>query len=249
MTVPPPAGAEGLARRGFAGLRVVGDVHGDAAAFAHAVAGAEAARLFVVQLGDLTDHGPDSAAALRLMFGLLDAGRGRFLLGNHDHKLRRALAGEQVRLSADGLGRTLRELDAAPDGALLRARAIEEIGRAPAWLRLGAWVFVHAAWHPRMADGPPPPDAGTRRPDSVLSRALFGQVTGRMQPDGYPERIHDWVDRIPPGLTLYCGHDRRSRDGRPFVQEGAMGGRAVFLDTGAGKGGHLSWIDLRWEEA
>ncbi len=34
--------------------------------------------------------------------------------------------------------------------------------------------------------------------------------------------------------------------GRPYVQEGAEGGRAVFLDTGAGKGGHLSWIDLRW---
>ena len=31
-----------LRRRGFAGLRVVGDVHGDAAAFAHSVAGAEA---------------------------------------------------------------------------------------------------------------------------------------------------------------------------------------------------------------
>jgi protein phosphatase len=24
----------------------------------------------------------------------------------------------------------------------------------------------------------------------------------------------------------------------------AAGGVAVFLDTGAGKGGHLSWIDL-----
>jgi protein phosphatase len=24
----------------------------------------------------------------------------------------------------------------------------------------------------------------------------------------------------------------------------ADGGRAVFLDTGAGKGGHLSWMDI-----
>jgi protein phosphatase len=30
------------------------------------------------------------------------------------------------------------------------------------------------------------------------------------------------------------------------VHEGELGGRAMFLDTGAGKGGHLSWIDLRW---
>jgi protein phosphatase len=241
-----PAGADGLARRGFLGLRVVGDVHGDAVAFAHAVAGAEAERLFVVQLGDLTDHGPDGAEALRLAFGLLDRRAGRFVLGNHDHKLRRALAGERVRMAADGLGRTLAQLEAAADGPALKARAVEEIGRAPAWLRLGAWFFVHAAWHPRMQLGPPPEGAGAAKPDRVLSRALFGQVTSRMRPDGYPERIYDWVETIPPGITVHCGHDRRSSDGRPFAQENEAGGRAVFLDTGAGKGGHLSWMDLRW---
>ena len=235
-----------LQRRGFAGLRVVGDVHGDAVAFGHAAAGAEAERLFVLQLGDLTDHGPDSPAALRLMFGLLDARRGRFLLGNHDHKLRRALLGEKVQAPAEGLGRTLAQLADAPDGEALAQRAVQEIAVAPAWLRLGDWLFVHGGWHPAMLLRPPPPDAGAQKPDSLLSRALFGQVTGRTRPDGFPDRIHDWVDRIPAGMTLYCGHDRRSPDGRPFVQENAAGGLAVFLDTGAGKGGHLSWIDLRW---
>ena len=89
-----------------------------------------------------------------------------------------------------------------------------------------------------------PPPVGLAKPDRLLSRALFGQVTGRMRLDGYPERVLDWVDRIPDGLTVYCGHDRRSRDGRPWTRQGAAGGTAVFLDTGAGKGGHLSWIDL-----
>lgn len=243
--VPPPEAAA-LARRGFVGIRVVGDVHGDARAFAHAIAGAEAERLFLLQLGDLTDYGPDSPEVLRLIFGVLDARRGRFLLGNHDHKLRRALVGEQVRYAAEGLGATLRQLAAAPDGAALKARAIAEIAAAPAWLRMGGWAFVHAGWHPRMQLMPPPEDAGARRPDPVLSRALFGQVTGRTRTDGFPERIYDWVDSIPEGLTLYCGHDRRSPDGRPYVQESEAGGRAMFLDTGAGKGGHLSWIDLRW---
>lgn len=243
---PLPAEAAALSRRGFAGLRVVGDVHGEPAALAHAIAGAEAERLFLLQLGDLVDYGADSPGALRLMFALLDAGRGRFLLGNHDHKLRRALQGEQVRYAAEGLGRTLAQLDAAPDGAALKARAVAEIAAAPAWLRLGPWFFVHAGWHPRMLHGPPPEDAGARRPDHVLSRALFGQVTGRTRPDGFPERIYDWVDAIPRGVRVHCGHDRRSGDGRPFLHRGAQGGCALFLDTGAGKGGHLSWIDLRW---
>ena len=30
------------------------------------------------------------------------------------------------------------------------------------------------------------------------------------------------------------GHDNRSRDGRPVTMTNARGGRAVFLDTGAG---------------
>ena len=82
-----------------------------------------------------------------------------------------------------------------------------------------------------------------------MSRALFGETTGRMQADGYPERVLRWVDRIPAGLTVYCGHDQRSTDGRPYVRHGAGGGTAIFLDTGAGKGGHLSWIDLPLDRA
>ena len=234
-----------LRARGFRGLRVVGDVHGDAVAFAYAIRGAEADNLFVLQLGDLTDYGPDSPGALRLAFSLLDTGRGRFLLGNHDHKLRRALTGWRVRV-AEGLGRTLAQLGDAPDGEALARRAAEEIARAPAWLSLGAWGFVHGGWHAAMQHQAPAPDAGASKPDQLLSRALYGQVTGRMQADGYPERLHGWVDRIAPRYTVYCGHERRSTDGRPYRQRGAAGGEAVFMDTGAGKGGHLSWVDLHW---
>ena len=233
-----------LKARGFLGLRVVGDVHGEAAAFSHAVAGAAAARLFLLQLGDLTDHGPDSPGVLRQIIALREAGAGRFLLGNHDHKLRRALLGQQVTVQEDGLGRTLAQLGAAADGAALSHRIIAEIAAAPAWLRLRRWLFVHAGFHQRMLEQNSPPDAGAKKPDPVLARALFGEVTGRLQADGYPERLHHWVDRIPTGWTVYCGHDRRSTDGRPYVQHGAAGGEAVFLDTGAGKGGHLSWLDL-----
>jgi len=88
------------------------------------------------------------------------------------------------------------------------------------------------------------PVTDLNRPSGAVSRALFGEPTGRLQPDGYPERSLRWVDRIPAGLTVYCGHDRRSLNGRPYTRHGAAGGSAVFLDTGAGKGGHLSWIDL-----
>ncbi len=234
----------GLRRQGFRGLRVVGDVHGEAAALEAAIIGACHDDLFLLQLGDLTDYGPDAPGVLRDMFTLLDAQAGIFLLGNHDHKLRRALMGNRVRSPAEATPRTLEQIAEAPDGPELTRRAILEIGRAPAWCRLGPWLFVHAAFHPGMLFEPAPREGGTRRPDNLVSRALFGQVTGRTQGDGYPERLLHWVDSIPAGLTVYCGHDQRSTNGRPWATHGRAGGEAIFMDTGSGKGGHLSWLDL-----
>lgn len=236
----------GLRDKGFTGLRVVGDVHGDAPAFRAALEGARAAGRFVIQLGDLTDYGPDAPGALRMAFAMQEAGEGVFLLGNHDHKLRRALMGARVRSPAEAVPRTLDQLSAAEDGETLARCAISQISHAPAWLRLGPWIFVHAAYHPAMLLGASPAAAGESKPEGALARALYGQVTGRTAADGFPERVLHWLDSIPPGITVYCGHDQRSRDGRPLSLRGRSGGQAVFLDTGAGKGGHLSWLDLPW---
>ena len=213
-------------------LRIVGDVHGDLRAFRAAVA----TDRFVIQLGDLSDHGPDSAGVIRLMLDLIAEHRGLFILGNHDRKLGRALSGLGVRMDAP-LQATLDQLDEE-----FRPLVLAAIDVAPAWIIQGHRAFVHGGFHPAMLDEPPPPALG--RVSAIMSRALFGETTGRMQPDGYPERVLRWVDRIPHGLTIYCGHDQRSTDGRPYVRNGAAGGTAIFLDTGAGKGGHLSWIDL-----
>jgi protein phosphatase len=215
-------------------IRVVGDVHGHIDHFRAACA----TDRFIVQLGDLTDRGPDNAGTLRLMLDVLDAGRGMFLLGNHDRKLGRALSGQGVRLDAD-LARTLEELDGP-----LRTRVLHALRRAPAWVRAGDRFFVHGGFHTRMLHTPPPEDPLSAKPDPLVARALFGQTTGERQADGYPVRVYDWLRHIPPGLTVYCGHDVRSTDGRPLTLRNAAGGTAVFLDTGAGKGGHLSWLDL-----
>jgi hypothetical protein len=213
-------------------IRVVGDVHGDINGFSYATA----TDRFIVQLGDLMDHGPDSAATMRTMFDLVESGRGLFLLGNHELKLARVLSGEAVRTDA-AVHATIEQMD---DG--LKARALRMIAQAPAWVLRGQTLFVHGGFHTAMLEQPPAHGIG--RPQGPMARALYGEPTGRTQSDGYPERSLRWVDRIPAGLTVYCGHDCRSHDGRPYVRHGALGGLAVFLDTGAGKGGHLSWIDL-----
>jgi len=215
-------------------LRIIGDVHGDSKAFAIAAA----TEHFVIQLGDLVDEGPDTPGVLEIMFRLVDEQRGLFVLGNHDFKLLRALRGDQVHRPAY-LERTLFELSPA-----LAAQAMTQIAQAPGWISSGDTFFVHGGFHPAMLVKPPP-EFPTGRPDGLLARAIYGQTSGRVTGAGKPERLLNWVDDLPRNITLYCGHDRRSTDGRPWVKIGAKGGKAVFLDTGAGKGGHLSWIDIQ----
>jgi protein phosphatase len=219
-------------------LRIVGDVHGDSRAFAIAAE----TDAFLVQLGDLVDDGPDTPGALRIMFRLIDEGRGLFLLGNHDFKLARALRGDQI-FRPPHLEQTMAAL--APG---LAERALFEFLRAPAWIASKSIFFVHGGFHAAMLTEPPPPFPN-KRPDALLARALYGQTTGRVTGAGKPERLITWVDTVPDGMTVYCGHDRRSTDDRPYTRRGKLGGTTVFLDTGAGKGGHLSWIDIRKEDA
>lgn len=213
-------------------LRIVGDVHGDSKAFA---AAAETDR-FVVQLGDMVDDGPDTKGALEILFKLLDEKRGLFLLGNHDFKLARALRGDEIKSPA-----TLQTISELP--ANIRERAKMEIMAAPVWLHVEQSFFVHGAYHPGMltqASSPFP----IGRPDPLWARALYGQTSGRVTGAGRPERLLHWVNDIPAGLTVYVGHDQRSTDGRPYIKHGHKGGTAIFMDTGAGKGGHLSWVDI-----
>lgn len=217
------------------GIRVIGDVHGDFNAFQHAIL----TERYIIQLGDLVDHGPDSAGVLEHILHLLETERGMFVLGNHDRKLARALEGRRIRRD-EALETTLQQIHAYDD---LPQRAYEAIARAPAWQRINNLLFVHGGFHTNML-AESPPMTGIAEMSSPLSRALFGETTSRMQEDGYPERTLNWLDRIPPNLTVYVGHDRRSQNGLPLETTGRLGGKAIFLDLGAGKGGHLAWIDL-----
>lgn len=219
------------------GLRVVGDVHGDLNAFRHAIA----TKRFIIQLGDLVDHGPDSAGVLETMLDLQETERGMFVLGNHDRKLGRALEGRRLRRDLP-LETTLQQIQASLMEDLAQ-RTYHAVATAPAWQRLGNLLFVHGGFHTAMLSGPPP-ETGLADMSAPLSRALFGETTSRLQPDGYPERRLSWINRIPEGITVYVGHDRRSLDGRPLYKTGRLGGKAIFMDLGAGKGGHLAWIDL-----
>ena len=128
----------------------VGDVQGCAAELADLIERlmAELGGDFELwSVGDLVNRGPDNLSVLRQMRALVDAGRARVVLGNHELNLLRVAAGQRELAPHDSIGDVL----AAPDRGdwldWLRGLPLAETGT------IGARPFamVHASSHPAWA--------------------------------------------------------------------------------------------------
>jgi bis(5'-nucleosyl)-tetraphosphatase (symmetrical) len=125
----------------------IGDVQGCADEFEAMIARArerygEDFELWSV--GDLVNRGPASLRVLVAMRELVERGRARFVLGNHELALLRTAWGLRERSAADSFGDVLDARDADEWIEWLRARPVVEFGQ----LGLQPFVMVHAAVHP-----------------------------------------------------------------------------------------------------
>ena len=228
---------------GFRGITVIGDVHGNLPALKSAVAWATGRNQFVWFLGDVIDYGNEPLAAFDLVHGMVMGGTAAMVIGNHERKIarwaqhhedgdRRAFRlseGNQVTAAA------LNALDAGARQAWLgRFRAV--LGRVSLLVRMGNVSLVHGAMHPDVW-------SGRDNPRDIENYALYGEPD--MRPGTAFRQGHSWVDSVPPGETVFVGHDVRSTMA-PIAVTGALGGKVVFLDTGSGKGGPLATADLRF---
>lgn len=142
------------------------------------------------------------------------------------------------------LAATLAAIAARPDAAGLVTRFCSMYAAAPWWLRVGDTLLVHGAMDPLMLEHQAPAEPLTGRQRNKLKwLALYGEGRPAEDPDAFPVRTYDWLERIPTGITAVVGHDIRSTEA-PVILSNAQGGRAIFADTGCGKGGRLSWLDL-----
>jgi Calcineurin-like phosphoesterase len=180
-----------------------------------------------VFLGDLVDRGPDSPGVLRTVHATVTAGRGYCVVGNHDDKFRRWLAGREVKIT-HGIEETIEQMAAEPD-AFHRDMA-DFIDSLPHHLILdeGALIVAHAGVTADMHG------EDTRR---VRTFAMYGEVTGERDHHGLPVR-RDWARNYAGEPTVVHGHVAE-----PHVRER---NNVLCIDTGCVFGGHLT--ALRWPE-
>src|ERR1019366_8992837 len=132
----------------------------------------------------------------------------------------------------------------APDHDTLIPRVLEALEGALWWLHIGDHLIVHGAFHPMMLMAANPEAVSPRRTaDKCRWLALYGEGKMSGGEDDLPARTYDWIDTVPASLTVIVGHDVISTE-KILERRGTLGGRVLFCDTGCGKGGKLSFIDV-----
>lgn len=185
----------------------------------------------LVFLGDLTDRGPRNLDSLRLAMRLVNEGEALAVRGNHDDKLARYLAGRKVNVS-HGLQATVDEFESLPpdEAPEFRASAQEFLRSLPAHLVLegGELVAVHGGLEERLIG---------REGGRVDSFALYGDPSGKLDAEGYPER-RDWAESYRGEAWIAYGH---TPTGHVRWRH-----RTICVDQGCVFGGALT--ALRWPE-
>ncbi|HEY7031411.1 MAG TPA: AAA family ATPase, partial [Thermomicrobiales bacterium] len=146
-------------------------------------------------LGDLTDRGPNSVDVLKLVMDMVAAGHALCLPGNHDDKLLRKLQGRNVRV-AHGLAGTLEQLDR--ESPAFRARVASFLDGLVSHYTLddGKLVVAHAGLKEEYQG---------RASKAVRDFALYGDVTGESDDEGFPIR-GDWAAGYRGAAMVVYGH-------------------------------------------
>ena len=216
---------------------IIGDVHGCHAELlslldrlgydtaADPIAHPEGRR--AVFLGDLVDRGPAVAEVLDVAMAMAAAGSALCIAGNHENKLRRALAGRNVTV-AHGLAESLEQLERRPPEFTERVAEFIDSLISHYVLDGGRLVVAHAGL-PERYHG--------RSSGRVRELALYGDTDGETDEFGLPVR-YPWAEDYRGEAAVVYGHTP--------VPVAAWVNNTICVDTGAVFGGELT--ALRWPE-
>ncbi|MEX2670762.1 MAG: polynucleotide kinase-phosphatase [Phycisphaeraceae bacterium] len=178
-------------------------------------------------LGDLVDRGPNNPGVLRLVMSMVHGGTAICVPGNHDDKLKRKLAGRDVKL-AHGLAETLAQLDAEPEAFGKQVREFIDSLISHYVLDDGRLVVAHAGLKEAMQG---------RASGKVREFCLYGETTGETDAFGLPVR-HNWAAEYRGQAMVVYGHTP--------VPEPEWLNQTTNIDTGCAFGGRLT--ALRYPE-
>ncbi len=181
----------------------------------------------VVFVGDLVDRGPQSLAVVDLAREMIQQGAAFLVPGNHDNKLKRWLAGRNVKVQ-HGLQTTVAELESKEKSYHEELKSFFD--QLPPYLELdeGNLVVAHAGIKNSMIG---------RLDSEIEAFCLYGETTGETDEFGLPIR-HNWAGEYDGEALVVYGHTP--------IPEPLWQGNTLNIDTGCVFGGKLT--ALRYPE-
>ncbi|MDQ0162456.1 bis(5'-nucleosyl)-tetraphosphatase PrpE [Aeribacillus alveayuensis] len=153
----------------------------------------------LVFVGDLTDRGPNSLKVIETVYQIVKQHKGIYVPGNHCNKLYRFFRGNPVQI-AHGLETTVAEYESLHDEQqrLIRGMFMELYEQAPLYAILdnGQLVVAHAGLKEEYIG---------RKDKKVKTFVLYGDITGKKNADGTPER-RDWAKEYKGKAFIVYGH-------------------------------------------
>ncbi|HEV8122464.1 MAG TPA: AAA family ATPase [Candidatus Polarisedimenticolia bacterium] len=178
-----------------------------------------------VFIGDLVDRGPRCLDAASIAMGMVEAGTGLAVLGNHDLDLAERFAG-QGGLPGPGTEVTLGQLAAAPpeERRRFRRRFAAYVASRPSHLLLdaGRLAVAHAGLREEHVG---------RDSDAVRRFAVRGETMADLDGYGLPRRVN-WALAYRGRAFVVYGHTP--------VREPETIGSTLNIDTGCCYGGALT---------
>lgn len=236
-----------IKKQGFAGVTVVPDLHGSMHAFRSAVSSARSEGNFIVFLGDLLDYGPEPLQVVDEVYHMVVRGEAEAIMGNHERKIHRYLAqvktngDSKMKLSEGNLVTLSKLADLHSSDTNIWVHRFNSLVNMMRHHRVsGSVMFAHAGVTADMWKS-----STFRLSGDNESMALFGEVERDATATSSLIRAYSWVDVVPENHVVFVGHDNRGGD-EPLIVDTTAGGKVYFLDTGCGKGGHLSTIAIKF---
>ena len=225
---------------------IIGDVHADYQPFERAINYATEHNLHLICVGDLIDNGTEGAKCVKVMLEMLDSGVASMIKGNHEHKIIRALNGANVVLGPPNMI-TLEQMKTDTKFVTDFKRMVAQYCQN--YIKIQDKLYItHGGMHQDFWQAEKSGELTRKMTDNMM----FGQAdykrTFHHKGQDYPARTYEWRHAVPKDITLIVGHDPAPLSEKPdfdnFQAEpldftNDKGGRVIWLDCGAGKGGKL----------
>lgn len=145
----------------------------------------------IIQVGDLIDRGPGIDQVLKLFMGLKEVGLAEIVLGNHEDKYLRYLKGNPVKV-----GKSLQiTIDSVvAHGKKFEAEVKEFLSSLPTVLEKDDFIVVHGAYKEGVSE------------KYQRNLSLYGDIDGRKDKDGYPNRLDTWKHEYKGDKNIFHGH-------------------------------------------